>query len=247
MPDVTGFRAKCAVIVPSTNTVMEADCARLGIPGVTFHTGRMFIEQPALDSDQAFERLLKQVDKAFEIALRDVMTSQPDYLVMGMSAPTFWGGKNGNSTFVERAEALSGLPVCTGADACRRALLAMGAKRIGVLTPYQPIMREQIVRYFEETGFEVTRYTDLKCPSATAIAEVTEADLIPELKNLARDDVDAIVQAGTNLSMVKLAAEAEQWLELPVVAINTAILWRTYRANGFDDRVYGAGSLLRDH
>lgn len=246
MPDVTGFRGKCAVIVPSTNTVMEADCARLGIPGVTFHTGRMYIEQPALDSDDAFERLLSQVDKAFEIALRDVMTCKPDYLVMGMSAPTFWGGKQGNASFVERAEAMSGLPVCTGADSCRRALLAVGAKKIGVLTPYQPIMREQIVRYFEEVGFEVTCYTDLKCPSATAIADVTEGDLIPELKNLARDDVDAVVQAGTNLSMVNLAAEAEKWLEKPVIAINTAILWRAYRANGWDDRIYDAGQLLRD-
>lgn len=246
MPDVTGFRAKCAVIVPSTNTVMEADCARLGIPGVTFHAGRMYIESPALDSDAAFEQLLRQVDQAFEIALRDVMTSQPDYLVMGMSAPTFWGGKEGNDTFVARAESLSGLEVCTGADSCRRALEAFGVKRIGVLTPYQPIMRRQIVRYFEDVGFEVTRYTDLKCPSATAIAEVTEVDLIPVLKELAQDDVEAIVQAGTNLSMVNLAAEAERWLDRPVVAINSAILWRAYRANGFDDRIYDAGRLLRE-
>jgi maleate isomerase len=246
MPDVTGFRAKFAVIVPSTNTVMEADCARLAIPGVTYHTGRMYIESPALDSDAAFEQLLAQVDKAFEVALRDVMTVKPDYLVMGMSAPTFWGGKNGNDTFVERAEALSGLSVCTGADSCRRALLSLGVKRIGVLTPYQPIMRRQIVRYFEEVGFEVTQYVDLKCPSATAIAEVTEQDLIPVLKSLAGDDVEAIVQAGTNLSMVGLAAQAEKWLQRPVVAINSAILWRSYRANGFDDRIYDSGSLLRE-
>ena len=46
--------------------------------------------------------------------------------------------------------------------------------------------------------------------------------------------------------MVGLAAEAEKWLDIPVVAINTAILWRTYRANGFEDRIYDAGQLLRD-
>ena len=103
MPDVAGFRAKIATIVPSTNTIVEADFSHLfRIPGVTFHTGRMYIERPALDSNDAFAELLEQVDHAFDTALRDVMTCEPDYLVMGMSAPTFWGGR-GRQRGVPRA------------------------------------------------------------------------------------------------------------------------------------------------
>ena len=246
MPDVAGFRAKLAVIVPSTNTIVEADFSHLlRIAGVTIHTGRMYVERPALDSDEAFARLLEQVDRAFETALRDVMTCEPDYLVMGMSAPTFWGGRDGNAAFLERARRLSGLGVTTGAEACRAALEALGARRIAVLTPYQPIMRAQIVRYFEESGFPVARYVDLACPSATAIAAVTPDELRTVLRGLDGPDVDAIVQVGTNLSMVGLAAEAEGWLGKPVIAINAAIAWHAYRANGFDDRLYGCGSLLR--
>jgi len=67
------------------------------------------------------------------------------------------------------------------------------------------------------------------------------------LKELAGPDIDAIVQCGTNLSMVRLAAEAEGGLGKPVIAINTATLWHGYRANGFTDRLYGFGSLLSDH
>ena len=54
MPDVTGLRAKMGVIVPSTNTVVEADYNEMRIPGVTFHAGRMYIERPALDSNETF-------------------------------------------------------------------------------------------------------------------------------------------------------------------------------------------------
>ena len=248
MPDIAGFRAKFATIVPSTNTIVEADFNHIfRIPGVTFHTGRMYIEKPALDSNDAFTALLKQVDGAFETAVRDVMTCVPDYLVMGMSAPTFWGGREGNATFRERARRLCGLGVTTGAEACSTALDALGAQRIAVLTPYQPIMCEQIVRYFEESGFPVTRYVDLECPSATAIAEVAPDRLREVLRDLDGPDVDAIVQVGTNLSMVGLAAEAEGWLGKPVLAINAAIAWHAYRANGFDERIYGCGSLLSDH
>ena len=60
MPDVAAFRAKLATIVPSTNTIVEADFNHLfRVPGVTFHTGRMFIERPALDSNDAFAALLE--------------------------------------------------------------------------------------------------------------------------------------------------------------------------------------------
>ena len=52
---------------------------------------------------------------------------------------------------------------------------------------------------------------------------------------------------GTNLSMVRLAAEAEEWLAKPVIAINAATLWHALRANGFDDRFEGLGSLLAEH
>ena len=248
MPDIAAFRAKLATIVPSTNTIVEADFNHLfRVPGVTFHTGRMYIPRPALDSNDAFTALLEQVGQAFEVAVRDVMTCEPDYLVMGMSAPTFWGGRDGNAAFLERARRLTGLEVTTGAEACADALTALGERRIAVLTPYQPIMREQIVRFFEESGFPVTRYVDLECPNATAIAAVTPDELREVLRDIDGPDVDAIVQVGTNLSMVGLAAEAESWLGKPVIAINTAIIWHAYRAIGVEDRIYGCGSLLRDH
>jgi len=248
MPDVAGFRAKIAVIVPSTNAMVEADFNHLfRIPGVTFQAGRMYFENPVLDSNDAFARLLEQVERAFETAVRDVMTSEPDYLVMGMSAPTFWGGREGGAAFLERARNLCGLGVTTGGEACSAALDALGARRIAVLTPYQPIMREQIVRYFEESGFPVVRSVDLECANATAIAAVTPDELRGVLRGIDGPDVDAILQVGTNLSMVRLAAEAEGWLGKPVVAVNTALAWHAYRANGFDDRIYGCGSLFSDH
>jgi maleate isomerase len=248
MPDVTGYRIKFGVIIPSTNTVVEADYNRMAPPGVTFHAGRMYVSRPALDSDAAFEALLGEIRVSRAIAVRDVVTCKPDYIVMGMSAETFWGGVDGNTRFIESVrEQSGGLEVSTGASACRAGLQELGARRIAVLSPYQPIADENVTRFFEESGFTVLRFTGLKCPTATAIAEVTERELIPVLRALDGDDVDAIVQVGTNLSMVDLADEAERWLGKPVLAINAVTLWHALRANGITDRFRGCGSLLRDH
>ena len=34
---------------------------------------------------------------------------------------------------------------------------------------------------------------------------------------------------------------------IAVIAINAATLWHAYRENGFDDKLYGYGALMRDH
>jgi maleate isomerase len=51
---------------------------------------------------------------------------------------------------------------------------------------------------------------------------------------------------GTNLSMIRLAAAAEMWLNKPVIAINTATYWHALRTNGITDKVYGFGRLMSE-
>src|SRR5260221_4094356 len=121
MPATAGYRIKFGVIVPSTNTVVEADYNRMAPHGVTLHTGRMYIENPVMDSDASFEAVLVQIRGSIKVAIRDVMTCQPDSLIMGMSSETFWGGVEGNAQFIERVKAQAGLDGSTGASACRRA------------------------------------------------------------------------------------------------------------------------------
>jgi maleate isomerase len=208
----------------------------------------MYIENPVMNSDASFEALLVQIRGSIRVAIRDVMTCLPDSLIMGMSSETFWGGVEGNAQFIERVKTQSGLDISTGASACRAALERCGVRRIAVLSPYQPISDRQVTRYFEEAGFTVVRFKGLRCPTATSIAEVPEAQLLPIIRDeLNGPDVDAIVQVGTNLSMVRLADEAERWLGKPVIAINAATLWHALRSNGIPDQMRGFGALLREH
>ena len=67
------------------------------------------------------------------------------------------------------------------------------------------------------------------------------------MRKLDGDDVDALVQVGTNLSMVRTAAAAaELWLGKPVIAINTATYWHALRTNKIEDRMEGFGRLLAE-
>ncbi len=247
MTDALGWRKKFGVIAPSTNTIVEPDFYRMAVPGVTAHFSRIWIRNQNLSSNEEFERLLVQIRDEIRYAVERVMTAEVDYMVMGMSAETFWGGVEGNRRFVRDINAWTGgMGVATGAEACERALNLFGAKRIGVVTPYQPVGDENVIKFFSEIGFEVVRIKGLKCPTAVSIAHVTEKELRQALIEVNGPDVDALVQAGTNLSMVGLADEAERWLGKPVIAINAATWWLALRANGIEDKVWGAGRLLRE-
>ncbi|HEX2622911.1 MAG TPA: hypothetical protein VHL11_22280 [Phototrophicaceae bacterium] len=246
MVDALAWRKKFGVIAPSTNTIVEPDFYRMVVPGVTAHFSRIWIRNQNLSSDAAFEELLEQIRLEMDYAVQRVMTAEVEYMVMGMSAETFWGGLEGNRQFIQRIKEVSGLDVATGAEACERALKLFGAKRIAVVTPYQPVGDQNVIKFFGEIGFEVVRLTGLKCPTAVSIAHVSEDTLRETLQALDGDDVDALVQVGTNLSMLRLADEAERWLGKPVIAINAATWWMALRDNGIDDKVHGVGRLLRE-
>jgi len=247
MTDALGWRRKFGVIAPSTNTIVEPDFYRMTVPGVTAHFSRIHIRDQDMAGDEGMERLLEQIRAEIGGACERVLTCEPDYMVMGMSAETFWGGVEGNRRFIAQIRDLTGLEVATGAQACERALTLYGARRIGVVTPYQPVGDANAVRFFSEIGFDVVAIQGLRCPTAVSIAHVGEDTLRRALVEVDSPEVDALVQCGTNLSMVGLADEAERWLGKPVIAINAATWWMALRDNGIDDPVYGAGRLLREH
>lgn len=247
MTNAVGTRAVFGVIVPSTNTVVEHDYWKAAVPGIAYRAGSMYIPDPVMGDDADFQALLGQIRASIDTAVRDVLTAEPDRMVMGMSAETFWGGVEGNAAFEQRLRDRTGLPVTTGASSCRAALRELGCRRIAVFSPYQPIADKEVGRFFTEAGFDVAAITGLRCPTAMDIARVEPNRLRTVIADLDDPDVEAIVQVGTNLSFVALADQLERELDKPVIAINTATLWYALREHGFDDRIDGAGQLLREH
>lgn len=240
-------KLRLGVIVPSTNVVVEDEYNQMRVPDVSFHAGRIWIANESLDDDDAFEQFLVDLRKEISRAIRDVVTCQPDHLVMGMSAETFWGGADGADAFQQSVEDESGLKVATGAKACQAALDVYGARRIGVITPYQPVGDQQVRNFFTDIGYDVAAIEGLKSPTATAIADEPPERIADAFRTVDGEDVDALLQAGTNLEAVATAAQLEQELGKPVIAINAATVWHAYRSVGITDQLTGFGNLLEEH
>lgn len=138
-------RARFGLIVPATNTVVEAEFNWMTVPGVSWHSGRIEISNPNLNDDDTMVAFLEQLRGTIGGAVERVCSCLPTYMVMGMSAETFWGGQKGAEEFEQfMTEKSGGLKVTTGALAARAALDAYGAKKIGIITPYQAVGDQQV-------------------------------------------------------------------------------------------------------
>ncbi len=224
MTDSLGSRAKFGVLAPSTNTSVQPEFDAMRPWGVTNHHSRLIIPDTRVTDDASFMAMMDNIRNALFPALEAVLSCDPDFVVLGMSAETFWDGLQGSQLLKRRLEKTAKRGVAMGSDACRAAL-----------------------QFFTDCGYEVVNLLGLKCRSPVLIAHESKQKLRDAIERVNRGKVDAIVQVGTNLAMAEVAAMAEFWLGKPVIAINTATYWYALRQYGIRDKIYGWGSLLAAH
>lgn len=248
MKDVLGYRAKFGVLGPATNTIVQPDFDDLRPQGVTNHYSRIYVENASAISDETFMAGTMIISENTLDAVRGVLPCAPDYLVMGMSAVTFYGGAEGAKNWKKQIEDFAELNISIGSESLISAINAYGGiKKVAFMSPYYPIANKEVANFLSDYGIETVRDQCLKCPSWTSIAEVETETTRNVFNELDCPEVDAIIQVGTNLSAIKLAAEMEQTLNKPVIAINTATYWHALRTYGIEDKISGFGRLLEEY
>jgi maleate isomerase len=247
MADHLGYRQKFGVLGPSTNTIVQPDFDDLRPVGVTNHYSRIAIPNNPVNDNESFLKLVDNINKATLDAIDVLRTCEMDYMIMGMSAATFWNGRKGAEQYIKMMEDRSQVGVSCGSFGTEAALNVYKAKRIAFMSPYFEVANKEVRRFYSDCGFTVVRDICLERPSPVQIAHTTDEMCRQTLRKLDGDDVDAIVQVGTNLSMIRLAAAAEIFLGKPVIAINTATYWHALRAQGITDKVAGFGNLMECH
>ncbi|MBT0670191.1 arylmalonate decarboxylase [Novosphingobium profundi] len=245
--DVQGYRYKFGVLGPSTNTIVQPDFDDLRPHGVTNHYSRIVVDNAKAVSNETFMAGAWEISHNTLDAVRGVLTCAPDYLVMGMSAVTFFGGAEGAVKWRENIEEVSGLKVSTGSEALAAALGAYGGiRKVAFFSPYYPTANAEVAKFLSDHGYETVRDVPLQAPSWTAIAEIDEAKIRETFRHLDGDDVDCLIQVGTNVSAIRFCAAAEMVLGKPVIAINTATYWHALRACGISDHVPHFGRLMAE-
>ncbi|WP_026343293.1 IgiC [Nocardia sp. BMG111209] len=251
MTDALGWRLKLGVVTPSVNTVVQPEYDDMRPRGVTNHIARIHIANWVTDDDNDFAGLVGDIDRGVDDAVARVLTCEPDCVVLGVSIEAVWGDPEAGNGIQDRLRARfgDGLRLVHAGDAIPAALRAVGVDDgpIGVLTPYQPGSEPHLRAFVESCGYDLQTAVHLRCPTAVQIAHTTGETIRRELSVIAEKRPRAIVQFGANMAVGRIAAEAEQWLGLPVLAVNTATYWYALRSNGIDDQAEGFGRLMAHH
>lgn len=252
MSDRYGYRKKFAVLVPSTNTAVETEYHLMRPEGVALATRACVIPPFSVKTEDDFVNMVKAIGAATEQGLRDALTCQPDHVIFGYSAETFWDGKERSDREFAKynaiAQEVGGCNITFGAQAILDALACYPqVRRLGVISPYMPVGDQQVVRFLKDIGYEVVNIRGHRSDSPVTIAHESPGKTRELVRQVDGEGVDAILQAGTNLYFVELAAQLERELGKPVLAINALTFWHALRNNGIPDRIRGFGSLLAEH
>ena len=244
MADIYGHRGKIGIVMPSVNTVVETESSPLCPPGVTNHFARISVVERPLKSEQAFIEHVEAMRAGIGGAIDQVMTCRPTHVIMAVALEAFWGGVATADMLQRDLETRTGLGVSMGGSATAAALKAFGVRRIGILTPHMPLGDDMVRLYFEEAGFDIVKLIGMKRGSALSIATTSVEEIRAALHDLAANDIEAIVQVGTNLPMKDMGVAAERWLGKPVLCINVVTYWDALRRMGIADKLQGHGLIL---
>ena len=241
MTDALGQRAVFSVILPATNSIVEPDMAAQRPPGVSNQTFRF----PFPGRPESLDDLMDLMRPTIALAL----ACQPDRIVVGYTTEYLSDGIAAASRLREFVEGAVGRPTTMASDAVPEALTTLGARRIGIVTPYPAESNRNVDAYFTELGFSVADVVGLHDATKGLVdtARFGEADVRGAFERVDAPDVEALVQVGTNLACAGFAAEVEARHDKPVVPVNTATYWLALRRHGIADRLDGHGALFGRH
>lgn len=256
-PDVRSFRRKFGLVIPATNTSMEHELwsiifnnqGPLGLEGVGLHTSNVVTPAPKLENETDLIAYRNQFLAGLKSAVDVALLAKPEYMIMGMSLEHILAGIDAIRLPMAEIEAYSGLCWSTWHDAISAALGMYGAKRIGLLTPFDMKGNESATRMFEDLGFEVVASLGFSCANALHIAHVPDwakEKAILELLATETNALDAIVQCGTNMSLINVTEKLEPVIGIPILGINAVTFWHALRENGIESSILKSGRLLRE-
>lgn len=226
------------VLIPSTNTTTEAEYSRLP-PRYQAHYARVLTSTPGRPFSPGREE-----DVDYQARL--LATAKVQMLVLIQTSASLFADSYDADTTRRMSAAAGGVPAVTSALAVGRALRALAARRVGLVSPYSSEVNERARRYFSTRhGLEVASLEGFSSADSYAIGKLGPAHARDAMARLDRPDIEAFVIPGANFATMASIDAWEAEFGKPVVTSSQASLWAVARELG-GEPVAGGGRLLRE-
>jgi maleate isomerase len=212
------------LIVPPANPTVEPEIAWLLGTAARLHAARL----PLMPGADLRERN-RRYPGTYAGGVAAFGNLRLDALAVGLTGASYPLGAAGDAALCAELSARAGKPVATAARALVEALAALGAARVGLLSPYPSWLTEQALAFWAEAGVTVAETVTLA--GGFRAYEVTAAEVAEALGRFATHGLDAILLSGTG--MITLPAILPRVGQgPPLVSSNIASAWWLARAAG---------------
>ncbi len=122
----------------------------------------------------------------------------------------------------------------------------LGARNIGLVSPYVEAVSGPLVAAFAAAGLNVCEGVSFGEEVEARVARIDPASVQAAALDVgARDGVEAVFLSCTNLRTLDIIDGLEERLQKPAVGSNQALAWQMARSAGVEDITTGVGRLMR--
>jgi maleate isomerase len=216
----TTRRTRIALLVPSSNTVMENDLHNaLPREHFTVHTDRMFLIETTRDAE------IRMIEDYASAAAKDLATVNPDLLVFGCTSAGSLFGLEYDAKTCRNLGELAGCPALGVVNAVSDALERVDARKIAVITPYIKDLTQSVADALGNGKREIVAAHGMGISVNVELADPTPGDIVRFAKEkLESASFDTLFVSCTNFRALEAKKELEELFGVHVVTSNSSVI-----------------------
>jgi maleate isomerase len=237
-----GWRARLGIIYPASG-LADMEYFRLCPPGVSVHVTRSSVPN---DGGVTLDDVLEVAEgRQFAQLAADLATVRPHAIAWMCTSGSFSRGAAWDEDLCRLLSAHAGSPATSTSTALVTALRALGVRRVGLATPYEPRVVARLVDYLAEFGIEAVSSVGLGLVRDWEISTLQPMELAALVRQADLPEAEAVFLSDTCLVLSPLAEAIEADLGKPVFSANMVTMWHALRLAGVADDLPGMGSVFR--
>jgi maleate isomerase len=211
------------MLTPSSNTVLEPTTSAMlaGLPDVSAHFGRFRVTRISLAADA-----LAQFDPAPVLQAASLLADAHMDVIAWNGTSAGWLGFDSDERLCAAITAATSARATSSVLAINDALDALGARTIGLVSPYTPDVQDRIIANYTAAGRPIIAERHLNDPGNFSFARYEEPEIAALVREVAAARPDAIVILCTNMRGARVVPELEQELGIPILDSIAVTLWK---------------------
>ena len=230
-------RYRIGVIALANDQVIERDLSRLLPEEVLTYTTRIAFDGKCTLADLA--EMGPVVSDAARLLNPEV---ELDAVIFGCTSGTLAIGPRKIKASVHGACPTA--QVINPVDAACGAFDRLGAKRVNLVTPYEPGLADHVAEAFALRGIEIRNRFDFGLENSSDISRVKPEAILAGALSLPTSGVEATFVSCTDFQSLTVLQEIEEVTGHPAISSNQAVVWSVLDMLGLERNLTGFGRLL---